>query len=51
MYASTGEKAFKDRVDCMVRELAALQEAGGEGYIGAFKNGKTILAEQVGHGL
>ena len=50
MYATTGNKEFLDRANYIVDELAACQEADGDGYIGAFPNGKKILEEQVAKG-
>ncbi len=35
MFADTGDKRFKDRVDYIVSELAAVQAANKDGYIGA----------------
>ena len=34
MYASSGDKRFKDRVDYMVREIAKAQQKHGDGYTG-----------------
>ena len=50
MYAATGDARFKDRADYLVGELAAIQDAHGDGYIGAQKDakgvdGKTIYGE------
>jgi len=50
MYQTTGDKRFLDRVNYIVGELKYLQEADGNGYIGAFPNGKKILEEQVAKG-
>jgi uncharacterized protein len=50
MYQSTGDKRFLDRVNYMVDELKACQDADPTGYIGAFPNGKKILEEEVGRG-
>lgn len=49
-YKATGDARFKERVDYIVDELAAAQEADGDGYIGAFPRGKAILEEQVAKG-
>jgi len=35
MYAATGDPRFKDRADYLVGELMAVQDARGDGYIGA----------------
>ncbi len=50
MYQTTGEEEFLDRVNYIVDELAECQEADGEGYIGAFPDGKKILEEEVAKG-
>ena len=50
MYQSTGDKRFLDRVNYMVDELETCQLADGDGYIGAFPNGKKILEEEVAKG-
>ncbi|HYQ58709.1 MAG TPA: beta-L-arabinofuranosidase domain-containing protein [Draconibacterium sp.] len=50
MYQTTGDQEFLNRVNYIVDELAECQEADGEGYIGAFKDGKKILEEEVGKG-
>lgn len=44
-WASTGDPEFQRRVHYIVAELAACQQAGGDGYIAAFKNGRKIFAE------
>jgi DUF1680 family protein len=35
MWAATGDNRFKERADYMVRELKEIQDAQGDGYIGA----------------
>jgi len=35
MWAATGDPRFKERADYLVRELKAVQDAHGDGYIGA----------------
>jgi uncharacterized protein len=35
MYAATGDPRFKERADCLVRELKEVQDNQGDGYIGA----------------
>ena len=35
MYAATGDPRFKERADYLVRELKAVQDGQGDGYIGA----------------
>ena len=50
MYASTGDKAFKDRVDYIVSELARCQAARKTGYVGAIPN-EDSLWYKVQHGI
>ncbi|MGV8094604.1 MAG: beta-L-arabinofuranosidase domain-containing protein [Mangrovibacterium sp.] len=50
MYQTTGDERFLDRVNYIVSELDSCQQADGEGYIGAFPNGKKILEEEVAKG-
>ena len=50
MYQTTGDKRFLERVNYIVDELKKLQDADGQGYIGAFSNGKKILTEEVAKG-
>jgi DUF1680 family protein len=50
MYQTTGDTAFLSRVNYMVDELKKLQEANGNGYIGAFPNGRKILEDEVAKG-
>ncbi len=50
MYQTTGDKRFLERVNYIVNELKKLQNTDGEGYIGAFPNGKKILEEEVAKG-
>ncbi len=50
MYQTSGDPEFLNRVNYMVDELAVCQEADGDGYIGAFPNGKKILEEEVAKG-
>jgi uncharacterized protein len=50
MYQTTRDKRFLDRENYIVSELKKLQDADGEGYIGAFPNGKKILSEEVAKG-
>ena len=45
MYASTGDKRFKDRVTYIVDELDTCQRANGNGYVAGIPNGKKIFAE------
>jgi DUF1680 family protein len=50
MYQTTGDKRFLERVNYIVGELKFLQDADGNGYIGAFPNGKKILENEVAKG-
>jgi uncharacterized protein len=50
MYQTTGDTAFLARVSYIVNELKKLQDVDGDGYIGAFPNGKKILEEEVAKG-
>lgn len=45
MYAGTGDKRFKERVDYIVDQLAECQDADGHGFIGGMPNGKKVFAE------
>ncbi|MBE9584479.1 glycoside hydrolase family 127 protein [Mucilaginibacter sp. JRF] len=49
MYASTGDKQVKDRLNYMITQLALCQQKDGDGYIGGVSGGKTMWA-QVGAG-
>lgn len=48
-YAVTEDPRFKARIDYIVDELAAVQAANGNGYIGAFPGGRQMF-EQVSQG-
>jgi len=50
MYQATGDKRFLKRVNYIVTELKECQDADGEGYFGAFPDGKRILEEEVAKG-
>jgi DUF1680 family protein len=50
MYQSTNDQRFLDRVNYIVDELKACQDADSDGYLGAFPNGKKILTEEVAKG-
>jgi hypothetical protein len=45
MYASTGNKQFKDRVDYITHELRKCQLARKTGYIGGIPNEDTVFAQ------
>jgi len=42
MYASTGNKELKDRLDYMLSELARCQAKNGDGYVGGIPQGKVF---------
>ena len=50
MYQSTGDSRFLERVNYIVNELKMLQDSDGDGYIGAFPNGKKVFEEEVSKG-
>ena len=45
MVASTGDEALRKKVHDIVEELAACQEANGDGYLAAFPGGRTCFKE------
>lgn len=45
MYASTGNKDIKDRVDYIIDELETCQKARGNGYVGGVRYGGRIFDE------
>src|SRR6266436_2976211 len=45
MWAATGDGRFKERADYIVRELKEVQDAQGDGYMGALTNGKERFGE------
>jgi uncharacterized protein len=47
MFAATGKRAFRRRVDYIVRELAACQQARGDGLICAFPDGAEQLEKSL----
>jgi uncharacterized protein len=50
MYKSTGDQRFLERVNYIVDELAIVQEANKNGFIGAFPDGRRIMEEEVAKG-
>ena len=49
MYAATGDKRFKERADYLVSELKTVQDAHGNGYLGALEHGEERFGE-LAHG-
>ncbi len=45
MWAATGDTRFKQRADALVKELKAVQDQNGDGYLGALANGRERFAE------
>ncbi|MBX3427175.1 MAG: glycoside hydrolase family 127 protein [Pirellulales bacterium] len=45
MHHADGDEEFRRRVDYVVAELAACQEAGGDGFVGAMPRGREVFAE------
>ena len=43
MYAATGDERLRERVDYIVEELAACQDAHGDGYLAAFPGGREAF--------
>nr|WP_321406819.1 beta-L-arabinofuranosidase domain-containing protein [uncultured Carboxylicivirga sp.] len=50
MYKTTGNEEFLNRANYIVDQLEECQKADGDGYIGAFPDGKRILEEEVANG-
>ena len=50
MYQTTGDERFLERVNYIVAELETVQNAHGDGYLGAFTNGKKIFEEEIAKG-
>ena len=47
MYQATGDAKFKDRADYLVRELKEVQDARGDGYLGAIVTSDNIDGRDV----
>jgi DUF1680 family protein len=45
MWAATGDRRFKERADYIVKELKAVQDKWGDGYLGALAQGRERFAE------
>jgi len=50
MYQTTGDQVFLDRVNYIVDELEICQDADGDGYMGAFPEGKRVFEEEIANG-
>jgi DUF1680 family protein len=50
MAQTTGDQRFLDRVNYITEQLDLCQQADGQGYIGAFPNGKRIFTEEIAKG-
>ncbi len=50
LYKGTGNVEYKRRSDYIVAELDTIQQADGDGYLGAFDNGKPIFETEVAKG-
>ncbi len=42
MYAATGDTRFKERADAVITELQNIQQAQGDGYLGALMDGQGV---------
>ncbi|MGD8306581.1 MAG: glycoside hydrolase family 127 protein [Ignavibacteria bacterium] len=51
MYRTTNDLQFLDRVKYIVDELEECQLVDGDGYIGAFPNGKKIFEDEIVKGI
>jgi DUF1680 family protein len=51
MYGTTADERFLHKVNYIIRELKKIQDADGDGYLGAFPDGKRILSQEVGKGI
>ncbi len=50
MYNTTGNEEFLRRAEYIVDELEIVQEAHGDGYIGAMEDGKQVFEEEIAMG-
>jgi len=46
MWAATGDQRFKERADYIVGQLKEIQDAQGDGYIGALEDGQGVDGKQ-----
>ena len=46
MWAATGDQRFKERADYIVEQLKEIQDAQGDGYIGALEDGEGVDGKQ-----
>ena len=51
MYQTTGNEEFLKRARYIVDELEIVQNAHGDGYIGAMEGGKKVFEEEVAQGI
>lgn len=47
MYAVTGDVRFKERVDYIIKEMKEVQDARGDGYLGAITNDVRVDARDI----
>jgi len=50
MYQTTGDSRFLERVNYITEELKKIQDADGDGYLGAFPDGKKVFETEVAKG-
>ncbi len=50
MYQTTGDSIFLERAIYIVDELELIQDADGDGYLGAFPDGKRVFEEEIAKG-
>jgi uncharacterized protein len=48
MYAATGDRRFKDRVDYLVNEMKEVQDKNGDGFLSALEGVREKFAEVAG---
>lgn len=51
MFQTSGDIVFKERAEYIINELAEVQKANGDGYIGAFSDGKQIFEQEIANGI
>lgn len=50
MYQSTGDERFLQRANYLVDELKVVQDKHGNGYLGAFENGRQVFEKEIAKG-